>query len=1096
MKGLRQASEDGTGRVFNWVKMMSSRGAGESCSEEVNPQPPSATVLPADSPVERRASLWWGAALLLLSGICGLVFQVSWFREFRLVFGASTAASSAVLAVFMGGLGLGNIILGSWVDRTRNPLRLYAVLELSVALTTALSPFLIDALHACYVSLGGQLTLGFVGATAVRLLISVIVLAIPTFLMGGTLPAAVRAVTVEEDRQRRGAAVLYGANTFGAVLGAFGSTFFVLQHLGTRNTLWLACLMNAVTGCLAFAISRQSILPRVQKAVPEAPHQRVANSVQAGAPPSSPAIIYTVAGTAGFSFFLMELVWYRMLGPILGGTTFTFGLILTVALIGIGFGAAAYSLIFSGRRQVASEGLALICVLEACCLLAPFMLGDEIAILAARLRALNVWHFPGEVGGWFVISAIVILPAAFFSGLQFPMVIALLGQGDQDIGRQVGLTFGWNTVGAICGSLAGGFGLLPLLSAPEVWRTVALLLTLQGLCLIDWNFRTSRWTTMKFCTLLMTVTAAAMSLGTGPTAVWRHSGIGAGRGISMKNLESDNSRRAWQNDVRRSIVWDADGVESSVAIHGEDSLAFLVNGKSDGNAVHDASTQIMLGLIGAALHPEPKRSFVVGLGTGETAGWLAEVPSMEHVDVIELEPAIEEMARRCHAVNHDVLAHPKIRLIINDAREVLLTSRDRYDLIVCEPSNPYRSGIANLFTQEFYRAGNERLNDGGMFVQWIQSYEIDERTMRIVFATFQSVFSHVEVWESQKNDLVLVGCNHRPECSATKIRRKLLAEPFASALVNAWQTTDLEGFCSRYVGGRDLIEHFIGKGDWVINTDDRNEIEYAFARSVGTNIPSPVLALRQASASLDDQRHPFDDGDVNWEAVTLDRNWFVLSDVGISAENPALNSIVERFVARDTAGMLSAWESNPARATCLKELTIIGLNYALLGSGNAELVAERLRPYKPIDADLIRGILAGKQKRAEVSSEILAAAFIQLRRDPWQSTPIRESALDIAIEVSQADPKCAARLLDALSEPFLVAVADESRRDCACMIAATGSPETAARFVETYEPHIPWSKRFLTFREQVYWSLGHRLARQADLDLQEFQRNAAVAKPN
>ena len=129
----------------------------------------------------------------------------------------------------------------------------------------------------------------------------------------------------------------------------------------------------------------------------------------------------------------------------------------------------------------------------------------------------------------------------------------------------------------------------------------------------------------------------------------------------------------------------------------------------DGNAIDDVGTQIMLGLIGGALHPQPRTALVVGLGTGETAGWLAEVPSIERVDVVELEPAVREMARRCRAVNRDVLANPKVRLIFNDAREVLLTTAGRYDLIVCEPSNPYRSGIANLFTREFYLAGRDRL---------------------------------------------------------------------------------------------------------------------------------------------------------------------------------------------------------------------------------------------------------------------------------------------------------------------------------------------------------------------------------------------------
>src|SRR5262249_44877975 len=147
---------------------------------------PQVFAQPASLPVQ-RAALAPVAGLLFLTGMCALIFQTSWFREFRLVFGASTAASSAVLAVFMGGLGLGNAVLGKWADRARNPLALYALLELSIALAAALSPLVIDALHGFYISLGGQLALGFLGATAARLAISALVLGIPTFLMGGSL---------------------------------------------------------------------------------------------------------------------------------------------------------------------------------------------------------------------------------------------------------------------------------------------------------------------------------------------------------------------------------------------------------------------------------------------------------------------------------------------------------------------------------------------------------------------------------------------------------------------------------------------------------------------------------------------------------------------------------------------------------------------------------------------------------------------------------------------------------------------------------------------------------------------------------------------
>jgi spermidine synthase len=804
-----------------------------------------------------------------------------------------------------------------------------------------------------------------------------------------------------------------------------------------------------------------------------------------------------VAGIAGFAFFLMELVWNRMLGPILGGTTFTFGLILAVALLGIGLGGAAYAL-FCRRMPVSLHSLAVSCVVEACCIAVPFALGDRLAVMAAHFREAAGSHFLGELGGWAVITSIVVLPAAVASGLQFSLLIGLLGQGDQDVGKQVGFAFSFNTVGAICGALAGGFGLLPLLSAPGVWRSVVALLTIIGVCVFTHSWRLARRRVFAIATLVAGVAAVGMIVCPGPTAVWRHGAVGAGRGGWATVLADPNSLRDWENSVRRSVLWEADGVESSVAIVGSDSLAFYVNGMCDGNAIADAGTQIMLGLIGAVLHPQPRTAFVVGLGTGETAGWLADVPSIERVDVVELEPSVQEMARRCRDVNHDVLANPKVRLIFNDAREVLRTTAAHYDLIACEPSNPYRNGIANLFTREFYLAGRDRLNDGGIFAQWIQAYEIDERTMRTVFATLKSVFSHVELWQTKGGDLVLLGSNRKPEYSVSKLRAKVATEPFASALSCAWHTTDLEGLFSHYVGGEALINRFIGEGAASINTDDHNEIEYGFARNLGRNTWDSQGILYRKSVEIGDQRPPVGTGAVDWQAVTLGRQWdATVRDVkkltadDLTLEPAVGDKILVRYIAKDAWGTLYAWEAQPPSAPCLTELAVVAHLYAESGNNKAEPLIERLRDRMPAEAELLGGILAYKQQRTSEAGERLATALRRFRTDPWVLEHIMVKSFDAAVNVARADPGQAPKLLQAFAEPFPVYCADENRRATAGVIAEQLSPATVAQCVASFEPHVPWSKRFLTYRLKAYENAGDTRAVRARQDLDAFVRNTA-----
>jgi hypothetical protein len=194
--------------------------------------------------------------LLFASGACALAFQVAWARELRLVFGATTAATGAVLAVFMGGLGLGSAILGRRADRHGNPLWLYGALVALVGAVGIVSPYLILVVRWLYIAVGGQTALGKMGATVVRLLFAVLAIGPPTFLMGGTLPAAAKVVTTREDLARRHLAVLYGVNTLGAVVGAWLCTFYMLEGLGTRSTLQLAGLVGVMVGLSGIALSR------------------------------------------------------------------------------------------------------------------------------------------------------------------------------------------------------------------------------------------------------------------------------------------------------------------------------------------------------------------------------------------------------------------------------------------------------------------------------------------------------------------------------------------------------------------------------------------------------------------------------------------------------------------------------------------------------------------------------------------------------------------------------------------------------------------------------------------------------------------------
>jgi len=1039
--------------------------------------------------------------LLFGSGACALIYQVAWLREMRLIFGASTAASAAVLAIFMGGLGLGSALLGRRADRDRNPLALYARLELVIAVSAAATPFLVWCAREAYVALGGSVELGLGVATAVRLLLAALVLCVPTFAMGGTLPAASRAVETAADLGRRHLAWLYALNTMGAVVGAFVSTFFLLEIYGTRRTLWLAALVNALVALAARSLSRT-----VGEGAPTAPEgdRTTVRSASSGeshglrefdgreiAAHASPTFVYVAAALVGFCFLLMELVWYRMLAPLLGGSSFTFGLILAVALLGIGIGGAAYAL-FAGNRPATLRGFAITCTLEALCIALPYALGDRLALAAALLRPLGVLGFDGLVLAWTLIAALVILPVACVAGVQFPLMIALLGRGRDEVGRHVGLAYAWNTLGAIVGSLAGGFGLLPLLTAPGTWRAVAVLLLALGSIAMVLSLRV-QWQLKRLLTPAAVAALALLLLigATGPTAVWRHSPIGAGR------VEFSNSTRNrlldWASSRRRAVAWEAEGIESSVALTADDGYAFVVNGKTDGSARGDAPTQVMGGLIGAILHPDPQQALVIGLGTGSTAGWLAAVPTMQRVDVVELEPAIVEVARAFAPVNHDALNNPKLDLIIGDAREVLLTTPKRYDIIYSEPSNPYRAGISSLFTREFYAAVQSRLTPHGVFLQWLQAYEVDAQTIRTIYATLAAVFPTVETWHTHERDLLLVGANEPMRYDVARLKERVAQEPYRSAMAAVWRTVGLEGLLSRYGARASLARAIAEREGPGINTDDRTLIEFAFARSVGDASLFDTADLRRVVRRRNEDRPDVSGGDVDWNAVEQERIVQLAVD-GLSPQIDPTQPDDQRRRAQAlshyTRGRLdealAAWRGQSRSPSGPMELLLVAEAMANAGDDAAMPYIAQLRAFQPVEAAGLTGLLRWRQGRHAEAAGALTEAFEGYRGDPWPLPDVIARLLDVAVQVGAQQPELARQLYEALQVPFSARLLDERRQRAALKLAAYVGGDACVRAIDHLEPHVPWDGEFLSERLRCYVDAGDPRATRAEEQLMAF----------
>lgn len=1050
------------------------------------------------------------AGLLFLSGFCSLAYQMVWLREFRLVFGSTTAASAAVLAVFMGGLGLGAALVGSVAPRQSNSLRFYGLLELSVAASASVTPALLWVVRALYLTTGGVVTLGPSLASILQVVLALAVLLLPCLLMGATLPIACRYVTTNHDTARASTGLLYGWNALGAFVGVGFATFWMLEHLGSRGTLWSAALLNFAIGlwatrrAAAESEKTQASKSRGAEPKPQSREKRRAARKTPGesdpSPASAPAgLVYAAAGLTGFVFFLIELVWYRMLAPLMGGSIYTVGLVLACALAGIGLGGVFFRT-WVGRKQSQAtlKDLALVLALQSLALILPYALGDRFALFALEANAWKSFGFPGQVLGWSAIAGCLTLLPSFCAGLQFPMLVSLLGKGGKDLTKQLGRAYAANTSGSILGSLLGGFVLIPKLTAPGCWQlSVLLTCVLAALCLTLSSSPRARRQTITTCALLV-VTFALLLLAQGPSALWRHTPIGYG--LTQALPTGDPELQDFVNSRRRGLVSEFEGRSASLGLRKSGSYTITVNGKADGSALGDAPTQVMAGLIAALEHPKPQAAFVLGLATGCTAGWLADLPGMSRVDVVDIEAAMYPLAAGPFApVNRDVTRKDNVNFIVGDGREVLLTKGPSYDLIFSEPSNPYRAGIAALYTQEFYQSAARRLNPGGIFSQWVQAYDIDTATIRLVYATMASVFPHVETWMTVSGDLVFIGHQQAPDYSREALKARIALPIYREALARAWQTDTVEGFLSHHIADPAFARAVAAEFP-AVNTDNTNVLEFGFARGPSGSGGFSVANLAQLAEIRDQHQPSHIEPRLGLGRMALERCLSLASEnrkceprEDIAPADRARINAIRAFVDRDYEEVLRRWVGPPQ--SLMARLILAEAQSHAGSAAAASALLESIAEDWSSEAHFLAARLALREAQTDKAAVEAEAGILALYAQPWNRTRPSLDGLALIRALTKSKPALAGRYFTLLEQPFPVAAFDEERLKLRLALSLTLDAEAQVEAADAFGEHVPWNEAFLAFRLAAYQAAGDARLASARRDLDAFRRQAKAATP-
>lgn len=767
--------------------------------------------------------------IFFLSGATGLVYEVIWVRLTGLVFGNTSHAISTVLGAFMAGLALGSWKLGRQADRTPNPLRLYGLLEIGIGISSALVPLVFRALDHFYWTIAPAVSAIPGGGGMVRFGTSFVVLITPTFLMGGTLPVLTRFFTERLEEVERKVSVLYALNTFGAAAGSLLAALVLIPGIGNIRTTLIIAGVNIVIGLFAVAMSSRGGEKWGQTPVSEpqeigvSPHFS-ADEIRSSSPSADRLVLMTLA-VSGFVSMMYEVSWTRALTAIIGSSTYAFSIMLVTFLIGIALGSTII-----GRRKPAAT-LRLLGLLQLGVAIGGvvFLVGYLLApyALLALIRAFS-YSFPAVLTVQFILCAALMILATLCMGASFPIASQLYSSKFTILGRSIGNIYSVNTVGAIIGSLAAGFVLMPLIGTERT--IVAGLFFNSAIALLLLTEVKGARLAQGIAVGLLLVATVSMRGG----LFWKPESMDRGVLVYSRAIDARPELTMSEHYEDTDVVYFKEGNNATISVRkGENYLALRTNGKVDASNRDDMITQLTVGWLPGFYHPNPKDALVIGYGSGVTVGAVTSIKDIENIDCVEIEPAVYGAGPWFSSINRRSYENPKVHLIFNDARNYMNTTRKQYDIIISEPSNPWIAGVASLFTAEFYDRAAQVLKPDGIFAQWIQLYELDPEDLRMILYEVQRKFPEVSVWVTD-SDLIIIASPRPQQLNMARVANIVHADPSMIRDFRDFLHTDQpEGLLGYYVMSSDAVRQFASKARR--NTDDHPLLEFHAPRQLFTD---------------------------------------------------------------------------------------------------------------------------------------------------------------------------------------------------------------------------------------------------------------------
>lgn len=790
--------------------------------------------------------------MFFLSGAAALIYQVVWVRSLTLVFGGSHLAVTAVLSIFMAGLALGGHVIGKYADAARNPLRLYGYMELGIALFAVIFIGIMKVYPPIYIFMAQGKENSHLYLLLIRMFFSVLALIIPTTLMGGTLPLLTQFISRQPGTVRGYLSFLYGFNTLGAVIGAVSAGFFILRQYSLSSALYTAIIINAIVGIASIAL--QSGMPAAEEPAPspgkpadvilpaskkskKTAYGTVTPGVPSGVMPSVNIILWGI-GVSGFCALGYEVLWTRILALFVGATVYGFTTMLAAFLTGIAAGSGTYGIIprllkikdKGVRRSFLWFGIVQIVIGISALLVSVHMwvLPADIVKLTAFFSKKGMDLFGVRAWTGFVLAFLYMLVPAFFMGLAFPLAGKIYAEHKNRVGSAVGDILAYNTVGAILGAAMSGFVLIYLAG---IERSLEILIVIN----IGFGLFTISSLTKRKIAKLLTAAVAGISVlfliaDQSHLRMWDKNYFSVYQSTGPENFDTPEKIESMVKGA--DLLYYGEGAESIVSsfkAHGGYQY-FLTNGRTEASTDSaDLQSQFTLGHLPMLLNKNPKDILVVGLGSGMTLGATSIHPGVEHITLAEIEPKVIGVARTFREYNHNVLDNPKLKIVFNDGRNFLMTSKEKYDVITADPIHPWFRGAGYLYTSEYFKIAAEHLKPGGVVCQWVPLYDLTPADIKTIVRTFSGQFKYTMMWVTF-GDAELIGSNDPIIPEEAELDRRI-ADPLINADLKRVRMGSAADFLSYFVMGTQRVHEF--GTDGLVNTDNNLYLEFSAPRSMG-----------------------------------------------------------------------------------------------------------------------------------------------------------------------------------------------------------------------------------------------------------------------